>query len=128
MQECGVIDERGEWLAAWRGRLERIGATHLRTPVNQCPGKPGALHAFIKREGSEKVCWIPSGSEEGVTGGHKGHRVSQGSQRVCWVLPWAVTQIPEIAESEFRECRIMSEWMRKDSEGDMKDDFNTPDV
>ena len=50
------MDAGGAWLAAWRGRHERCGAGHLRSPVTQCAhAAPGALSAYCARRGREQA-------------------------------------------------------------------------
>jgi len=55
-QATRVVDERGEWLAAWHARHARRGSAHLRSPVTQCVhAAPGALAAYCARHGREQV-------------------------------------------------------------------------
>ncbi len=55
-QATRVVDERGEWLAAWRARHARCGSAHLRSPVTQCVhAAPGALAAYCAQHGREQV-------------------------------------------------------------------------
>lgn len=55
-QETRVVDTCGAWLAAWRERLERCRASHLRSPVTQCVhAAPGALSDYCSRLGRQQV-------------------------------------------------------------------------
>lgn len=63
------MDAGGAWLASWRGRHERCGAGHLRSPVTQCAhAAPGALSAYCARRGREQArpvklaCMLPKHS------------------------------------------------------------------
>lgn len=51
-----MVDTCGAWLAAWRERLERCHASHLRSSVTQCVhAAPGALSDYCSRHGRQQV-------------------------------------------------------------------------
>ena len=56
MQNATVIDPSGEWLHSWSTRCQKLGVSHLRSPITQHPGaSPLELRSFIEKQGLEKV-------------------------------------------------------------------------
>ncbi len=51
-----VIDKSGQWLGSWMQRMQRLGATHLRTPVTLHPhASPIELQTFAEKHGRLEV-------------------------------------------------------------------------
>jgi hypothetical protein len=56
MQNAIVVDPTGEWLHSWNKHCQRLGVTHLRSPITQHPGaSPLELRSFIEQQGLGKV-------------------------------------------------------------------------
>ena len=50
------MDASGDWLASWGERWQRLGARHLRTPVNQHPHANALeLKSYVEKQGREQV-------------------------------------------------------------------------
>ena len=65
LQETVVVDQSNTILRTWADEIRGLGATFLRSPVNQSPHKePGAFSTWIEAQGQWQASACPADRPE----------------------------------------------------------------